>query len=56
VRNGTIVGWDKGLALHSEATVVGVRSCIASGNVFEIGIDHTTGPWANFCKGTGCPP
>ena len=28
----------------------------AFGNVFEIGTDHTAGPWANFCKGTGCPP
>jgi hypothetical protein len=28
----------------------------AIGNVFEIGTGPTAGPWANFCKGTGCPP
>ena len=26
------------------------------GNVFEIGTGPSAGPWANFCKGTGCPP
>ena len=28
----------------------------AFGNVFEIATTPTAGPWANFCKGTGCPP
>jgi len=45
----------KNSLVHNVTTAYSIDPS-AIGNVFEIGIDHTAGPWANFCKGTGCPP
>jgi parallel beta-helix repeat protein len=45
----------KNTIVHSVTSAYDIAPATV-GNVFEIGTDPTAGPWANFCKGAGCPP
>lgn len=45
----------KNTIVHSVTSAYDIAPATV-GNVFEIGTGPTAGPWANFCKGAGCPP